>query len=158
ANMAQLSNPYKVAVDPSGNLFIVDNSNNRIRIVSGAASSNQTPFVIPNLGSVSVTTSGSPSSLVSGYGRIQTLSGSTPPSSVAILDYRPNNILISEAVVAGSAPSLASRIYAEINNQVNTGIAIANPSDRAATVSFFLTDVAGNDLGSGTTTIAANGQ
>ncbi len=38
------------------------------------------------------------------------------------------------------------------------GLAIANPNNSTATIHFFFTDTAGNDLGSGSTTIAPNGQ
>jgi trimeric autotransporter adhesin len=37
ATTAQLNGPYSVAVDASGNLFIADNGNNRIREVNASA-------------------------------------------------------------------------------------------------------------------------
>src|SRR5262249_61018907 len=63
-----------------------------------------------------------------------------------------------EAAVAASPPLRTGRIYAEISGAVDTGVAIANPNDQAATINFYYTDFAGTNVLSGTTTIAANSQ
>src|SRR5207244_9738839 len=55
-------------------------------------------------------------------------------------------------------PLTDGRIYAEIGGNVDTGIAIANTNSSAVIVNFFFTDILGNDLLSGSTTIAANAQ
>jgi hypothetical protein len=55
-------------------------------------------------------------------------------------------------------PLTSGRIYAETGSSVNTGIAISNPNATTATVSFFFTDSAGADFGTGTITIPPNGQ
>ena len=52
----------------------------------------------------------------------------------------------------------SGRIYAEVNGPVNTGLAIANPNNQAATITFNFTDTAGQAFESGTTTVAANSQ
>src|SRR5262249_33377694 len=64
----------------------------------------------------------------------------------------------SEAAVPASGLLQTGRIYAEVNGPVNTGLAIANPNNQAATITFNFTDTAGQSFGSGTTTVAANGQ
>jgi hypothetical protein len=76
---------------------------------------------------------------------------------LAIFGLRQNNVLVSEAAVPGSPAIQLARIYAEIDGSVNTGVAIANPNSRPATVSFYFTDSAGN-FGSGSTVIPSNGQ
>src|SRR5207247_6457657 len=117
-----------------------------------------TPFTISNFGGLSLTTEGRSETTVSGYARIQPNSGSTTPAGLAIFGFRQNNVLVSETSVPASLPLTSGRIYAEINASVGTGIAIANPNDSAATINFFFTDSTGVDLGSGSTTITANGQ
>jgi hypothetical protein len=92
-----------------------------------------------------------------GYGRIQLSRGGTP-SGVAIISFQQNNILVSEAGVPASPPIQNGRVYAEVNRRVNTGLAIANPNNQAAIISFFFTDQNGANFGSGTTTIPPNGQ
>ena len=41
----------------------------------------------------------------------------------------------------------SGRIYAEISGAINTGVAIANPANQTATITFFFTDSSG-DFGS----------
>jgi hypothetical protein len=64
---------------------------------------------------------------------------------------------VSEAGVPGSTLLQSARIYAEVSAATNTGVAIANPNNRSATISFYFTDSNG-DFGQGTATIPANGQ
>jgi len=116
------------------------------------------PFTISNLGGVSVATEGRSDSTVTGYARIQPNTGNTTPAGLAIFGLRQNNVLVSETSIPAALPFSSGRIYVEINDSVNTGIAIANPNGSAATINFFFTDSAGVDLGSGSTTITANGQ
>src|SRR5262249_23864574 len=84
--------------------------------------------------------------------------GAATPSGVALFGFRPNSVLVTEAGVPASPLLQGGRIYAEVGGAVNTGLAIANPNNQAATISFFFTDSNGADFGSGTTTIGPNGQ
>src|SRR5262249_11479797 len=79
------------------------------------------------------------------------------PAGLAIIGFRQNNVLVSEASVPASPLIRSGRIYAEVGSSINTGLAIANPNSQPATVSFFFTDSNGN-FGDGATTIPANGQ
>ena len=67
-------------------------------------------------------------------------------------------MLVSEAGVPATSPALRGRIYAYVSGTVNTGIALANPNDSQATVSFFFTNSNGTDSGNGSLTIPAHGQ
>lgn len=129
------------------------------RLIAGAPSPTA-PFSINNRGAVSMATSGSAGSLSAGYASIQIepVPGNTTPSGVAIFGFRKGNILVSEAGVPASALISAGRIYAEVNGPVNTGLAIANPSDQSAAIRFYFTDQNGANFGSGTATIDAGGQ
>src|SRR5262245_20042039 len=79
------------------------------------------------------------------------------PSGLAIIGLRQNNVLITEASVPASPLIQSGRIHAEIHGPVNTGLAMANPNGRPATLSFFFTDRNGN-FRQGSTTIPGNGQ
>jgi hypothetical protein len=114
-------------------------------------------FQLADRGGVSKTSSGSSSALQVGYARIISYQGTTP-SGMAIFDFRQNEILISEAAVPASPLTQSGRTYAEIGGPVDTGIAIANPNDQNATISFYYTDAKGANILAGTTTVSANGQ
>src|SRR5215510_11125247 len=58
------------------------------------------------------------------------------PDGFAIIQLRPNNILISETTVPASRMSRFDDLYVEVDGSVNTGVAIANPNSEAATISF----------------------
>ena len=156
APSARLSQPSDVAVDVAGNLYIADTLNNRIRMVSSYAAVQ--PYTIPNSG-VNYWTAASVSAPTEvGFGHIKPVQGSTAPNGVAIFSYRSNGVLVSETAVPASALVQSGRLFAESNGPVRTGIAIANPNDQDATVSFYFTDRDGNSLNAGTTVIGAHQQ
>ena len=116
-------------------------------------------FSIPDRGGQSTTSSGNAETLRVGYGRIRADAGSTTPSGVAIFQFRDSQgVLISEAGVPASAPVQEGRIFAEVNGPVNTGLAIANPNEMPATISFYFTDANGTNLGSGSFELPAHQQ
>jgi hypothetical protein len=116
-----------------------------------------TRYSISNLGGVSLITDGAGSSTATGFGTIQPDNGNSSPSGVAIYGYRLSGVLVSEAGVPAAAPILSGRIYAEMGSVVNTGLAIANPNNQQAQVTFHFTDSGGNDSGSGMLIVPANG-
>src|SRR5436309_12950936 len=155
---ARLSLPDGVAVDGAGNVYFADPTNHAIRRLQPVVSSPTYPFTVTDRGGTSLMSAGIPASISVGYARVQGDAGSTTPSGLAIFGFRQNNILVSETGVPASLPLTSGRIYAEVAGPVNTGLAIANPNNSIATIHFFFTDTAGNDLGSGSTTIGPNGQ
>jgi hypothetical protein len=114
-------------------------------------------FDVLNRGGTVITTVPS-DALNVGYAKLETPAGIANPTGVAVFQYRPFGVTITEAAVPASPLIQSGRIYAEIKNPVNTGIAIANPNSETATLSFFFTDDAGSNFGTGTTTIPPNGQ
>jgi len=92
------------------------------------------------------------------YGRLQPGFGSAPPDGVVVFSFRSQGVLVSEASVPASPLIQSGRVFSETNEVVRTGIAIANPNDVPATVSFYFTDAAGANVGSGAATISANQQ
>ena len=115
-------------------------------------------FTISNRGALSLTTPGGSGPTVVGSGRIQPSPGSTTPSGLAIFGFRQNSVLVTEAAVPASPAIRSGRIFAEVNGAVNTGLAIANPNNQPANISFLFTDADGQNFGQGNTTIAAGGQ
>src|SRR5262249_49608893 len=92
------------------------------------------------------------------YARIQQSTGGNLPSGLAIFGFRQNGVLVSEAAVPASTPIRTGRIYAEVGNSVDTGLAIANPNPSPTTVEFSFTAVNGQSFGAGSFVIGANGQ
>jgi len=149
------SSPY-VAVDPTGgNLFIADSGNDRIRRVQ---LTQQVSYALPNEGGMFSASSGTTRpTLTTGYGRIRPKNGATP-SGVAIYGFRSGNYLISETGVPASPATTSGRIYAEVGDPVNTGLAIVNPNNQIATVQFSYADTQGNTVATGTFSIPPNSQ
>ena len=129
-------------------------------LLFGATSFAQTSatFAIGDGGGMSFQTGGAASAAVAvGYAKVNPNPGAQSPSGLAIIDFRQNNVLVSEAGVPASGLIASGRIYAEIGSTINTGIAIANPTNQTATITFFFTNSSG-DFGSNLTTIAPNTQ
>ena len=115
-------------------------------------------FSIPNLGGRSITSSGTEAETQVGYGRIGADAGSTTPSGIAIIGYRPGGVLVAEAGVPASEPVREGRIFAEVNGPVNTGLAIANPNDAPVTINFYFTDTDGARFAEGAYVLDAGRQ
>src|SRR5262249_32869292 len=113
-----------------------------MRQIKGETKSNIS-FTLASPAAVSVASTGTSSNMAVGYGVIQPNSGSTP-SGLAIIGFRQNNVLVSETGVPASPLIQNGRTYAEVNATVNTGLAIANPNNQSATISFYFTDANGN--------------
>jgi hypothetical protein len=135
-------------------------------IASGSAIYELTPssippfsgFRTPDRGAESDVTTSTADTITVGSGSLEFDANSAGASGFAIFTYRENGIVVSEAAVPASMPVRSGRIYASIAAPVNTGLAIANPNDQAATINFYFTDPAGIDYGRGSATIPAHGQ
>lgn len=156
ATSASLAYPSGLAVNAAGNVFIADTGNSRIRKLTFT---NQTTYAVPNQGSVSVVSSGQYPAIVPGYASLLPVSG-TLPTGLAIFGYSQGGILLTEAAVPGAPLIQSGRIFAEVNGttKVNTGLALANPNAQAATITFYFTDLNGNNFGTSSTTLAARTQ
>ncbi len=93
-----------------------------------------------------------------GYARIEPRQDSVTTSGLAIVGYSHDGVLVSETAFPTSPLIQNGRIYAEVQNAVNTGIAIANPNADPVALDFYFTDAGGSKLYSGSTSIAANAQ
>ena len=113
-------------------------------------------FSVPDRGATSTASPGTLGTTTVGYARIRPDDGVTTPAGVAIFGFTQNGVLVTEAGVPAAAPVEEGRIFAEVNGPIGTGLAIANPNDIPATISFYFTDAAGTDFGSGSLTLGAN--
>jgi hypothetical protein len=107
-------------------------------------------------GTNAISTSGD--SIRVGSAEVNGKSGSFAPSGLAIFGYHQNGVLISEAAVPSSDPLTKGRLYAQIEGAVNTGLAIENPNEVPATISFAFADASGNEYGQGTFSLPPHGQ
>src|SRR5262249_952426 len=120
-------------------------------------SSGAVSFNVPDRGAAVGTTAGTSASVRVGYGSLA-FNASATAAGIAMMSFRMNGVVVSEASVSAVPAMKSGRIYAEIGGGIDTGLAIANPNSMATTVSFFFTDANGRDFGNGDISIAANGQ
>ena len=146
---------YDLSVNPAERdaLQAMLNSDPSRTVTCGGGVMETTPtesFSFPDRGGWSATSSGTEETVRVGYGRISADVGSTTPSGIAIFQYRDiQGVLIAEASVPATELIQEGRIFAEVEGPVNTGLAIANPNDVPAIISFYFTDTTGTNLGSG---------
>jgi sugar lactone lactonase YvrE len=148
-----LSSPSGVAADNTGAIFVADAGNNRIRKIA----TEMATYVLPEAGGLSLLSSGGSGTPVAGYGSIQADSGSTLPAGLAILGFRRNGVLVTEASVSATSLIRSGRIYAEVAGPVNTGLAIANPNAVDAAISITFTAGNGNVV-NGSLLVSGHGQ
>lgn len=115
-------------------------------------------YTVPARGAISVISSGAGSAVQPGYARIQPVAGANTPTGMAIFGFRQNGILVTEAAVPASPLLRSVRIPADVNGAINTGVAIANPNEQDAVVTYYFTDAAGKDFGNAFTVVPANAQ
>jgi len=133
-------------------LYVADNGIRRIESAAGLMS-----FAVSAVGGDSWTAN-SNGPLTVTYGRVQPVAGYPVPEGVAIFSLRQNGVLISETAVPATSLTQSGRTYAQINGPVDTGVAIANPNDQPASISFSFTGANGQTVQTGNTIIPANGQ
>jgi CotH protein len=115
-------------------------------------------FAISDQGGFSIPMADPTLPLQAGYGVVLGDAPVSNPQGLAIFSYRQNGVVVSEATVPASTAIQRGILYAEVSGPVRTGIAISNPGDQAATVSFSFTDTDGKVSGQGSTVISAHSQ
>lgn len=145
--------------DEAGEIYVTSLSGSVFRLVNpDAINSAQRSYAITDSTAFVASTAGSASALTAGYGRIQAGTGQSLPSGLAIFGYQQGGVLVSEASVPATRAVTSGRVFAEVESDVNTGIAFANPNNQSATVAFYFTDRNGSNFGNGTLTIPPNRQ
>ncbi len=115
-------------------------------------------YLLLDRGGFTRTSQGGSDEPIIGYARIQPTAGKTAPAGVAIFGLRQNGVLVTEAGVPASPLVREGRIYAQMDSDVSTGIAIANPGEQPAEINYYFTNSQGVDSGGGKTSIEPKSQ
>jgi sugar lactone lactonase YvrE len=169
--------PVGIAADSAGKLYFTDTGNHRIREISPSPSA--LTLTIGQGGAAATSTIGLPpprlssggnsrSPMLLGYTDVDTMSG-VNPYGTAVLSFTQNEVVVSEIGVPASPPTKASRIFVDYrlgapavpgrmdsgSVDVQTGIALVNPGNVVANVTYTLRRTDGTVLATGHGTIAA---
>ena len=116
------------------------------------------PYAISDRGGAVFTTSPLSGGVTRSHGRVERDSSSAAPAGLALFGFRKNNILVAEGAVPAAVPLRAGRFSVELEGPTSTAVAIANPNSQPVVVTFYFTDLTGQDFGHGNTVIRAEGQ
>src|SRR5262249_36386080 len=132
--------------------------------IAGQTSSTFT-YVIPGRSSRRFVTSGQTDATAVGSVRVVPAANSGTPSGVSVFSVKSGATTVSEAGVPSVRTGSAFRMYVEASGtlgqvgSIQSGIAITNPSNSAATVTFELTGLDGKSTGlSGSVIVPGSGQ
>jgi virginiamycin B lyase len=140
---------------PERNLYLACSGVNKVGV---AYLANTRGFTIPEQGGVAWSSPGAAGPPLSGYARVDPGVAATTLAGLATFSLRQGDTLVSEATVPAARVLRGGRIHAEVAGAVKTGLALANPNDVQASVSFYFTDEAGRASATRTASIAAGGQ
>jgi hypothetical protein len=93
----------------------------------------------------------------SGSVRVVPTGGGAAPVPLAVFTYKPGAVRVSEAGAPANAGT-AFRVYVESSGNIQSGIAIANTTSAAASVTLQLFTLDGAAAGSGSLSLPASGQ
>jgi len=115
-------------------------------VMIGGQTNSSFAYSIPGRSSQKLATSGVASITASGSIQIVPASGGAGPTPLVVFSYKPAGITVSEAGVPITSGS-AFRVYVESSGvtqgNIESGIAVANTSSAATSVTFDLTDLTG---------------
>ena len=125
----------------------------------------QITLSLPSGGSVSMSSLGPAGKLIAGYAVARVNSG-TAPYGTAVFSYRQNGVVVSEAGVPASPPTVAARFFVDSRAKVRptssngtvdifTGFAAVNPNSTAANIILKLRNASGVTLSQGAIRLAA---
>jgi len=121
-----------------------------------AAQSSTSTFAFADRGGVSRSSPGTAQTL--SVGSVGLRFNGAIPEGLALFGLRENAALVSEVSVPAANLINAGRIYAEVGNGVDTGIAIVNSSNAPVDVAFYFTDESGMQRSADVLTIPPKGQ
>jgi hypothetical protein len=159
-----LVNPTDATI--TGNVQFTDQNGAPTNVTISGRAANSFSYSIPGGSSQKLATSGSAPSTASGSVRVVPAGGGTSPVALVVFSYRPAGTTVTEAGVPVTSGA-AFRLYVESAGasgqagNIQTGIAVANTSASAASVTFEITDLNGSAVSGGapiTVPLPASGQ
>jgi hypothetical protein len=93
-----------------------------------------------------------------GYIHLKADNGSTSPVGIVLFGFENDGVVVSEAGVPPTSPARSGILFVEMDRQVHTGIALANPGDQNAIVSYSFNDNSGRRMSAGLATLPAHHQ
>jgi hypothetical protein len=103
--------------------------------------SSQFPFQINPGAILTLTTAGEAAGVQVGYARIEPDRGQAVPAVSALFSSTQDQGLAWEAGYSATSPTTHARLFVELSELIKPGISIANPNDRAATVTLSLKSI-----------------
>ncbi|MDD5544138.1 MAG: hypothetical protein PHX83_13285 [Acidobacteriia bacterium] len=145
----------------SGTLhFFLDNGTPLTVQAVGGTSNSTFPYNIPANGVFVLQTDGSPAAIHAGSVQVIPDPGSTTPAGAGVFSLTQGGILVTQSGVPSATSTTHAHIYVDESNTHDTGLAIANPSGtaRSVTLAAFQTDgVTPSGSSNGPVNLAGNG-
>ena len=150
----------------TGTLQFVSGSGQSITVTIDGQSNNKFTYSIPARSARQFKTAGSSNPPAFGWVEISPSGNSQAPSVAAVLTERINNVTVTETAIGGSAPTSATRVYAELSGNfagreprsLQTGLAVANSGSASVTITIEATSLEGTVAGTTTLSVPARGE
>ena len=116
-------------------------------------------YSVPAGGTFVFQTDGSPDSVRAGWVKVTPDNGSDAPNGAGFFSYSPAGILVTESGIPSSVATTRARLYVDMSNGHDTGLAISNPAGEPITLTLHAFDETGGNAGNGPATVnlAKNG-
>jgi photosystem II stability/assembly factor-like uncharacterized protein len=119
----------------SGVFYIRDKDGNSLAVhEAGGGTNSSFTYSIPSHGVYRFQTDGSPVDIKAGWVHLVPDAGTTTPVGSGIFGYNPGNVLISESGIPSASATTHARIYVDLSENHNTGLAIANTAEAGTNV------------------------
>jgi hypothetical protein len=124
------------AVTETGTLRIIDNNGNPLMVNPvGGASESAFRYSIPPNGAFRFQTDGSSANIRTGWIRLIPDAGNPTPIGSGLFGYNPGQVLVSESGISAAEATTHARVFVDLSENHNTGLALANISDSTAYIS-----------------------
>ncbi len=115
--------------------FIDDNGGPLSVSQAGGSAGVSFSYSIPPYGGFRFQTDGMPAASKTGWVRLTPDPSTTTPAGAVIFGYNPDTALISESAVPATNGTTSARVYVDLSNNHDTGIALASPTSVPINVS-----------------------
>jgi Leucine-rich repeat (LRR) protein len=155
-----LMNPTSSIVSGRMELYASDGSSLTVKQANGPSASSF-PYSIPAEGAYVFQTDASPEVPKVGWVRVTPDAGSTVPVGGGLFQYSQNGVLLTESGISSATPTTHARIYIEMSDTRNTGLALVNPGAGSAQINLSIFNMDGSaqaGVSQNALTVTPNGQ